>query len=254
MNQKIASFFLDKAGYDYLITSNGQEALEAITKGEEFDAILMDCMMPVMDGLTATREIRRDARLARLPVIALTAGVLPEERQAALEAGVDDFLTKPFAPERLQEAVRRALQQRRSTLAVRELSVGQRDGDFSRGIAGRDVPDESLMLTGDENMVDVSFRVHPEFSTEANRVYCEQQWERATRYADRILTVSHFSKAEMVAHMGIAAERIDVVHEAAGAGPQDGHGNGRLNHRQQPRQRHQQCAGRETIRGERAAN
>ncbi|NMS64084.1 hybrid sensor histidine kinase/response regulator, partial [Vibrio parahaemolyticus] len=43
MNQKIASFFLDKAGYDYLITSNGQEALEAITKGEEFDAILMDC-------------------------------------------------------------------------------------------------------------------------------------------------------------------------------------------------------------------
>jgi glycosyltransferase involved in cell wall biosynthesis len=62
---------------------------------------------------------------------------------------------------------------------------------------------------------DVSFRVHPEFSTEANRVYCEQQWVRATRYADRILTVSHFSKAEMVAHMGIAADRIDVVHEAA---------------------------------------
>ncbi|MCV5391162.1 hypothetical protein OFC62_41220, partial [Escherichia coli] len=43
MNQKIASFFLDKAGYDYLITSNGQEALDAITKGEQFDAILMDC-------------------------------------------------------------------------------------------------------------------------------------------------------------------------------------------------------------------
>ncbi|MCV5870893.1 response regulator, partial [Escherichia coli] len=59
MNQKIASFFLDKAGYDYLITSNGQEALDAITKGEQFDAILMDCMMPVMDGLTATKEIRR---------------------------------------------------------------------------------------------------------------------------------------------------------------------------------------------------
>ncbi|MSR39784.1 MAG: glycosyltransferase family 1 protein [Planctomycetes bacterium] len=62
---------------------------------------------------------------------------------------------------------------------------------------------------------DVAFRVHPEFSTEANRVYCEQQWERATRYADRILTVSHFSKAEIVQHMGIAADRVDVVHEAA---------------------------------------
>ena len=59
MNQKIASFFLEKAGYDYLITSNGKEALDAITQGGEFDAILMDCMMPVMDGLTATEEIRR---------------------------------------------------------------------------------------------------------------------------------------------------------------------------------------------------
>lgn len=62
---------------------------------------------------------------------------------------------------------------------------------------------------------DVSFRVHPEFSTEANRVYCEQQFDRAMRLAHRIVTVSHFSKAEIVKHMGTPADRIDVVHEAA---------------------------------------
>ncbi len=62
---------------------------------------------------------------------------------------------------------------------------------------------------------DVSFRVHPEFSTEANRVYCEQQFDRAARLAHRIVTVSHFSKAEIVRAMGMAADRIDVVHEAA---------------------------------------
>ncbi len=62
---------------------------------------------------------------------------------------------------------------------------------------------------------DVSFRVHPEFSTEANRVYCEQQFDRAMRLAHRIVTVSHFSKAEIVRHMGTPADRIDVVHEAA---------------------------------------
>lgn len=62
---------------------------------------------------------------------------------------------------------------------------------------------------------DVSFRVHPEFSTEANRVYCEQQFDRAARLAHRIVTVSHFSKAEIVQHMGMRADRIDVVHEAA---------------------------------------
>jgi glycosyltransferase involved in cell wall biosynthesis len=62
---------------------------------------------------------------------------------------------------------------------------------------------------------DVSFRVHPEFSTEANRVYCEHQFDRTMRLAHRFVTVSHFSKAELVRAMGVPAERIDVVHEAA---------------------------------------
>jgi glycosyltransferase involved in cell wall biosynthesis len=62
---------------------------------------------------------------------------------------------------------------------------------------------------------DVAFRAHPEFSTEANRVYCEQQFERASRLAHHLVTVSHFSKAEIVRLMGTAADRITVVHEAA---------------------------------------
>ncbi|HEX5054293.1 MAG TPA: glycosyltransferase family 1 protein [Planctomycetota bacterium] len=62
---------------------------------------------------------------------------------------------------------------------------------------------------------DVSFRVHPEFSTEANRVYCEQQFDRTARLAHRVVTVSHFSRDEIVRAMGMARERIDVVHEAA---------------------------------------
>jgi len=61
----------------------------------------MDVQMPVMDGVTATRESRQDAGLAGLPVVALTAGVLPEEREAALNAGMNDFLAKPLDPKRL---------------------------------------------------------------------------------------------------------------------------------------------------------
>lgn len=106
MNQKIASFFLDKAGYDYLIASNGQEALEAITTGEQFDAILMDCMMPVMDGLTATKEIRRwekEVGSDKITIIALTASVLEEDIQNCFAAGMDAYLPKPYKSNQLFE-------------------------------------------------------------------------------------------------------------------------------------------------------
>ncbi|MHC4514237.1 MAG: glycosyltransferase family 4 protein [Planctomycetota bacterium] len=62
---------------------------------------------------------------------------------------------------------------------------------------------------------DIAFRIHPEFSTEVNRVYCEEQFNRATRLADKLVTVSHFSKAEMVKHMGVPEDWIRVTHEAA---------------------------------------
>ncbi|HDM8221286.1 TPA: response regulator, partial [Vibrio campbellii] len=106
MNQKIASFFLDKAGYDYLIASNGQEALEAITTGEQFDAILMDCMMPIMDGLTATKEIRRwekEVGSDKITIIALTASVLEEDIQNCFAAGMDAYLPKPYKSNQLFE-------------------------------------------------------------------------------------------------------------------------------------------------------
>ncbi|MDF2155343.1 ATP-binding protein [Vibrio sp. CAU 1672] len=106
MNQKIASFFLEKAGYDYLITSNGQEALEAVTQDGPFDAILMDCMMPVMDGLTATREIRRWERNVgneKVTIIALTASVLEEDIEKCFAAGMDAYLPKPYKSNQLYE-------------------------------------------------------------------------------------------------------------------------------------------------------
>ena len=62
---------------------------------------------------------------------------------------------------------------------------------------------------------DIAFRIHPEFTTEVNRAYCEEQFERATRLADKMVTVSHFSKAEMVKHMGVPEDWIRVTHEAA---------------------------------------
>jgi CheY-like chemotaxis protein len=74
-----------------------------------FDVVLMDIQMPVMDGLTAVRAIRANLALAGLPVLALSAGVLEEERESALAAGMNDFITKPLDLQQLNAALARFL-------------------------------------------------------------------------------------------------------------------------------------------------
>ena len=97
INLLIAEKALKNQGARVTTAADGQQALDALKASpEDFDVVLMDIQMPVMDGLTATREIRRDPDLAALPVVGLSAGVLPEEREAALTAGMQDFLTKPI--------------------------------------------------------------------------------------------------------------------------------------------------------------
>jgi len=106
MNRMLAQRALKLEGAEVTLANDGQQALDILkARPRDFDAVLMDVQMPVMDGLTATRAIRADATLSKLPVFALTAGVLPEEREAALEAGVTDFLTKPLELPRLVEAL-----------------------------------------------------------------------------------------------------------------------------------------------------
>jgi CheY-like chemotaxis protein len=82
-------------GYRVEFAADGQEALDAFTP-EKFSAILMDMQMPVMDGLEATRRIRERESGTRVPIIALTANVMPGDRERCLGAGMDEFLTKPF--------------------------------------------------------------------------------------------------------------------------------------------------------------
>ena len=97
INLKLAERVLQREGAEVTLVKDGQQALDALRANPEgFDLILMDIQMPVMDGLTATRAIREELGLDTLPVIALTAGVLAEEKQNAIDAGVNDFLPKPM--------------------------------------------------------------------------------------------------------------------------------------------------------------
>jgi len=101
VNQRVVVRILEKAGYSCDVVSNGQEAVTAL-ETIRYDAILMDCQMPVMDGYEATRRIRQlGGERAKMPIFAATAGVTVEERRKCQEAGMDRFVAKPIQAEAL---------------------------------------------------------------------------------------------------------------------------------------------------------
>ena len=100
VNQMVAKGMLVKLGYQVQVAAHGAEALEMLEQ-EPIDLILMDCNMPVMDGYEASRRIRNNGRWLQLPIIALTANALPDERERCRAAGMNDYLAKPFRREEL---------------------------------------------------------------------------------------------------------------------------------------------------------
>ena len=102
---------LEPRGAIVEIARNGQEAIDALGKSTEdparaIDLVLMDVMMPVMDGLTATRQIRGDGRWAKLPILMLTAKAMPDDQERCIEAGANDYMAKPIDVDKLLSLVR----------------------------------------------------------------------------------------------------------------------------------------------------
>jgi CheY-like chemotaxis protein len=116
INQKVASRVLEKAGHTVTLAENGLVALDRVS-GRDFDLVLMDVMMPEMDGLSATVAIReREQGTDRhLPIVALTANAMEGDREKCLEAGMDGYVSKPIQMTSLFEEIRRALQRFRNS-------------------------------------------------------------------------------------------------------------------------------------------
>lgn len=110
INQKLAAHFLQKYGYSVSLASNGQEAINA-NKKDKFDLILMDIQMPKLDGLEATKIIRESEEKSKthIPIIALTAHALKGDKDRCLEAGMDDYLSKPLKAEVLYKTIDKVL-------------------------------------------------------------------------------------------------------------------------------------------------
>ena len=116
INQFVVDELLKGVGYSVDIANNGEEALQKIGL-EQYDLVLMDIHMPVMDGLTATRMIRKNEEFSHLPIIAMTANAMQTDKEKSLNNGLDDHITKPISPEVLYSTLDKWLAHRPSTAA-----------------------------------------------------------------------------------------------------------------------------------------
>lgn len=96
MNQELAMELLRNAGMQVVLANHGQQALDILARDPDFDGVLMDCQMPVMDGYTATREIRKNPAFKDLPILAMTANAMAGDREKVLECGMWDHIPKPL--------------------------------------------------------------------------------------------------------------------------------------------------------------
>jgi signal transduction histidine kinase/CheY-like chemotaxis protein/HPt (histidine-containing phosphotransfer) domain-containing protein len=130
INQQVAREILEGAGLNVALANDGQEAVNAV-KENEYDAVLMDIQMPVMDGYTATREIRKDGRFKELPIIAMTAHAMAGDEDKSLESGMNGHVAKPIDPDQLFAALHKWIQpsEKRAQVQQPEVPVERIEAD-----------------------------------------------------------------------------------------------------------------------------
>jgi CheY-like chemotaxis protein len=107
VNQMVIKKTLERLGYQVMVANNGEQGVEMLL-AHDFQGVLMDVQMPVMDGITATKKLRLEHGIT-VPIIALTANAQEAVEQACMDAGMDMFLTKPISREKLEAALNKVL-------------------------------------------------------------------------------------------------------------------------------------------------
>jgi two-component system sensor histidine kinase/response regulator len=155
VNQQVATELLESVGATVRIASDGAEAVKILTEGEgqpRFDVVFMDLQMPDMDGFTATRHIRTHSRLHAVPIIAMTAHALVEERQRCLDAGMNDHVSKPIDPDALFATLTRWAKPRRVPAARTEARPARAAAVVIPEIDGVDVREGLTRAAGNRRL------------------------------------------------------------------------------------------------------
>jgi len=105
VNQRVVTAVLRKRGFAIEIANDGMEAIAKLEKSADYDLVLMDVQMPVLDGLEATRMIRKNPKWDALPIVAMTAHAMNGDRERCLAAGMNGYISKPVHPSHLLDVV-----------------------------------------------------------------------------------------------------------------------------------------------------
>jgi CheY-like chemotaxis protein len=172
INQQVAQEILQGAGLQVSIAENGQKAVSAVN-GSVFDAVLMDIQMPVMDGFQATRAIRREEAFKNLPIIAMTASAMAQDRDQALASGMNDHIPKPIEPRKLFDTLLKwilpnqnqisGLQASGAAKAVAQNPTVAADAHLPQTLPGFDLPAGLQRLQGNRRLY---YRLLVDFGTQ----------------------------------------------------------------------------------------
>jgi two-component system sensor histidine kinase/response regulator len=156
VNQQIATELLQSVGTTVTVANHGREAVNILTHGDQpppFDVVLMDLQMPEMDGLTATKLLRAEPRLRKLPIIAMTAHAMAEEVRRCLEAGMNDHVAKPIDPDTFFATLTRWISSREQHVSDGpRVQPGMCDEFTPPAIEGLDVPSGLRRVAGNLNL------------------------------------------------------------------------------------------------------
>jgi PAS domain S-box-containing protein len=155
MNQQVATELLESAGAQVTVAGHGGIAVKLLREGPDpppFDVVLMDLQMPEMDGHTAARLLRAEPRFKDLPILAMTAHALVEERQRCLESGMNDHVTKPIDPDALFAALNRWVKPREAPAAVATAPAASADPSDLPEIEGIDVTGGLKRVAGNRRL------------------------------------------------------------------------------------------------------
>jgi ABC-type amino acid transport substrate-binding protein/DNA-binding response OmpR family regulator/HPt (histidine-containing phosphotransfer) domain-containing protein len=180
INQQVAKEILEGAGLNVDLANDGQEAVNTV-KENNYDVVLMDIQMPIMDGYTATREIRRDERFKELPIIAMTAHAMAGDEEKSLEAGMNGHVAKPIDPDKLFSTLQKWIKPSEKRVQVQQSDVPMEqpepdnavpaEGELPESLSGFDLADGLKRLQGNKKLYrKLLLKFTADYNTVANEI------------------------------------------------------------------------------------